>query len=98
MQPEGRRAIAKQRVVKRLERKRFPLLLLVVLPQLHEHELPDAVDEIRGIERAAFGLPARASLLHEGLIAKKPHALLDRQVFGVQPDTDDETSEADERL
>ena len=62
MQPERRGAVAEQRVVERAQRERLALLLLVVLAQLQQHQLADAVDEIRRIERAALGLAPRAAL------------------------------------
>ena len=42
MEPERRRAVAEQRVVERAQRERLALLLLVVLPQLQQHQLADA--------------------------------------------------------
>ena len=98
MEPERRGALAEQRVVKRAQRKRLALLLLVVLPQLEQHQLADGVDEIRRIERAALRFAPRAALLHERLLAEVAHALLDRHVLGVQLDADDEAHEANERF
>ena len=60
--------------------------------------LPSAVDHVGRVEGAALGLAPRARLLEVGLVAEEPHALLHRQVLGVQPDADDEAGEPDEGL
>src|SRR5262245_57781925 len=98
MEPEPRRPLPAQRVVKRPQRERFSLLLLAVLAQLEQHQLPDAVDEIRRIERAALGFAPRAGFFQKRLVTEESHALLDRHVLGVQLDADDEAREADERF
>src|SRR3954464_2992881 len=41
MKPEGIRALAEQRVVEGAEREGLSLLLFVILPQLHQHQLAD---------------------------------------------------------
>ena len=76
----------------------LPLLLLVVAAQLQQHQLPDAVHEIRRIERAALGFAPRARFFHKRLVAEEPHALFDRPVLRMQPDADDEAREPDQRL
>src|SRR5580704_10133867 len=98
MEPEWRGALAEQGVVEGAQRERSSLLLLVILPELQEHQLADAVDEIGRIEGAAFGLAARAALFHERLLAKESDALLDGHVLGMEPDADDKAREANERF
>src|SRR5262245_24050871 len=98
MEPERRRAIAEQGVVEGPERKRFALLLLVVLPQLQQHHLARAVDEIRWIEAAALGRSPRARLLQIGFLAEPADALFDGHVLGVQLDADDEADQANQRF
>ena len=74
------------------------LLLLVVVPQLEQHQLADRVDQIRRVEGAALGFAPRAALLQVRFLAEVADALLHRHVFGVEPYAHDEAAEADERL
>ena len=99
MQRERRRALLQQRVVERAQRERCrPGCVFTSLPELLQHQLADRVDQVRRIERAALGLATRVGFLEKRVLAEHPHALLDRQILGVQPDRDDEPHEADERL
>src|ERR1043166_6657376 len=98
MEPQRRRAVAEQRVVKRLQGKRLALLLLVVLPQFQQSELAEAVHQIHRIECASLSLTPRARFLHERFVTEKPHALFHRPVFGMQPDADDESRETHQRF
>ena len=68
--------------MERAQRKCLPLLLLVVLAELEQHQLADAVDQVRRVEGPAFGLAARTRLFHERFVAEHAHALLDRHVLG----------------
>ena len=79
MCPERRVALREHGVVKGTHRELAGLAFLVVTPQLQEHEFPDRVDEIGGIERPSFCFPARRGFLEERLVAEESHALLDER-------------------
>ena len=89
---------ARTRVVEGAQRKLAALLLLVVLAQLQQHQLAERSRPGRRVERAALGLAPRAGFLEERLVAEEPHALLHRQILGVQPDADDEAGEPHQRF
>src|SRR5262245_24652719 len=71
VQPERRRALRQQRIVKRPKGERFPALLLPILPQLEQHQFSHAVDQVRRIEGPAFGLSACAGFLEIRLLPEQ---------------------------
>ena len=96
MSPERRIALREHRVMEAAQVVLSGLLFLIVAAKLQHHQFSDRVQKIARIERSAFCFTSRGRFFKERLIAEEAHPLLDREIFTVQANGDDETGQPDQ--
>ena len=96
MSPERRIALREHRIMEAAQVVFPGLLLFVIAAKLQHHQFSDRVQKIARIERSAFRFTSCRRFFEERLISEEAHPLLDREIFTVQADGDDETGQPDQ--
>src|SRR5207237_1212763 len=92
-QPDRRRAVPEQFVVKFFQRKSGALLLLIITAQLEDLQFADGIIEILRIERPAQRLLIRRLVFVVTVFLEKLRGVLQRHPFAVRFDGDTQAAE-----
>src|SRR5262245_29084613 len=97
-QPNRRRTVAQEFVVKMLQRKVAPLLLLPILPQFEDLQLPNRVIQVSRIVSPAQRLLVGRLVLIIAIALEEFRRLIERHSFAMRFDRHTHAAQAQQRL